>query len=65
MSDPAASQAFSRLQAKVFRLAVRQKDRITLSETIVETGLSLSEVEKIMDGIVDGPASAWKSTKRA
>ena len=41
------------LQAKVFQLAYRLKGRITVSDIVVETGLSVQEAEKLVEGMVD------------
>jgi hypothetical protein len=50
--DPA--QIYQQLQVTVFRLAARNKGRLTLSDVIVETGLDLNKAEKLMDRMIDG-----------
>jgi hypothetical protein len=51
-SDPA--QEYKQIQVSVFRLAARNKGRLTLSDVVVETGLDLEKAEKLMDRMVDG-----------
>lgn len=41
------------LQAKVFQLAYRLKGRITVSDIVAETGLSVQEAEELVEGMVD------------
>ena len=55
-----ASQARSRLtrrsgslEAQLFKLAYRLKGRVTLSDIVIETGLSLTEAEALVEGMVD------------
>ena len=38
----------------IFNLAFRLKGRITLSDIIVETGLTVREAEGVIEGMVDG-----------
>jgi hypothetical protein len=45
---------FKEFQVLVFRLAARNKGRLTLSDVIVETGLDLDAAEKLLDRMVDG-----------
>ena len=40
-------------EAQIFKLAYRLKGRLTLSDVVVETGLSLNEAEEIVEGMVD------------
>ena len=41
-------------EAKVFRLAARRGDRITLSDIIIETKMGLKQAETYMDSLIDG-----------
>lgn len=40
-------------EAQIFKLAYRLKGRLTLSDIVVDTGLSLSEAEGIVEAMVD------------
>jgi len=42
------------LEAQIFRLAHKLKGRITLSDIVLETGLSLKEAENTVTSMVDG-----------
>jgi hypothetical protein len=44
----------SMLQSKVFRLAARQGGRVTVSDVVIETEMSVGEAEDFMDHMVDG-----------
>ena len=41
------------LQARIFRLAKRRGGKLTLSDVVIETGLSLSDAEALMNALVD------------
>lgn len=41
-------------QAQLFRLAHKLKGRLTVSDIVVETGLSVSEAEELAESMVDG-----------
>lgn len=41
-------------EAKIFKLAQQMKGRLTLSDIVIATNLSLKEAEQIIDAIVDG-----------
>ncbi len=41
------------LRIQIFKLAYRQKGRITVSDIIAETGLSGDEAEEVIQGMVD------------
>jgi len=41
------------LQARVFRLAKRRRGRVTLSDVVIEMGISLSDAEVLMNALVD------------
>jgi hypothetical protein len=53
-TEPDPAQVTKQLQVAVFRLAARNKGRLTLSDVIVETGLDLAKADKFMDRMVDG-----------
>ena len=40
-------------ESAIFKLAYRMKGRLTLSDIVVETGLSLAEAEDLIQGMVD------------
>jgi len=40
-------------QSKVFRLALKLKGRVTVSDVVIETGLGLQEAETLMESMVD------------
>jgi len=42
------------LESKVFRLASRLGGRLTISDVVIETDLSVAEAESFMDHLVDG-----------
>lgn len=41
------------LEAKVFQLAYKLKGSITVSDIVIETGLSVHEAESLVQGMVD------------
>ena len=42
------------LEAQIFRLAYKLKGRVTLSDIVLETGLSLKDAEEKVTGMIDG-----------
>ena len=40
-------------EARIFKLAYRLKGRLTLSDIVVDTGLSVHEAESLVEGLVD------------
>lgn len=50
MSDRGSAAA---LEARVFRLAHRGKGRLTVSDVVVEMGLSVADAEELLQGMVD------------
>ena len=44
----------SKTEVALFRLADKNKGRITLSDAVVETGLGIKEAEEILNDLVDG-----------
>lgn len=44
----------STMQSKIFRLASRQGGRVTISDVVIETEMSVHEAEDFMDHMVDG-----------
>lgn len=44
----------SSMQSRIFRLAARQSGRVTVSDVVIETELSVKEAEDFMDRMVDG-----------
>ncbi len=41
-------------QARLYRLANRRKGRLTVSDVVIDLGVSVHEAEDLLDGIVDG-----------
>ena len=41
-------------QSEIFQLARKLKGRITLSDIVIETGVSLQEAETIIEAMIDG-----------
>lgn len=41
-------------EPRIFRLANKMKGRLTVSDVVIETNMSLKEVEELLDGMVDG-----------
>jgi hypothetical protein len=41
-------------QGQIFKLAYRLKGRLTVSDLVVESGMELSEAERLMESMVDG-----------
>jgi len=41
-------------QARLFRLARRRKGRLTVSDVVIDLGLSIHDAEELLDGMVDG-----------
>jgi len=44
----------SSMQSKIFRLAARQSGRVTISDVVIETEMTVQEAEDFMDHMVDG-----------
>ena len=42
------------LDSRVFTLALRQEGKVTVSDVVVETGLSVRSAEEYLDSMVDG-----------
>ena len=40
-------------EAKIFKLALRLKGRLTVSDVVIETGLNLQQAEDLLEGLVD------------
>lgn len=40
-------------ESKVFRLALKLKGRLTVSDVVIETGLNLHDAEALVEGMVD------------
>ncbi len=51
--DEARSQRIRGIEARVFKLAYRLHGRITVSDVVVDTGLSVDEAERILERMVD------------
>ena len=51
-------------EAQIFKLAYRLKGRITVSDIVVETGLSLDEAESLVESLVDGVRVRMEVDKR-
>lgn len=54
--DPSARRVGGRgssWEARIFKLAYRLKGRITLSDVIVDTGLSIEDAERTVEAMVD------------
>lgn len=47
-------QKLTKTEVALFRLADKNKGRITLSDAVVETGLGIKEAEEILNELVDG-----------
>ena len=41
-------------EARVFRLAYKRKGRITVSDAVIDLGLSIRQAEELLNGLVDG-----------
>jgi len=41
-------------EAKIFKLALKLRGRLTVSDVVIETGLSLHETETLLENLVDG-----------
>lgn len=52
-SNPFFPREAGDMQAKVFQLAYKLRGRITVSDIVVETGLSVQEAEELVQGMVD------------
>ncbi|MFP4375682.1 MAG: hypothetical protein ACLFP4_01450 [Spirochaetales bacterium] len=50
----ASSEPRQPTQAQLFRLAHKLRGRLTVSDIVVETGLSVSESEALAESVVDG-----------
>jgi hypothetical protein len=42
------------LEARIFRVAYKRKGRLTISDVVLETGLSIKEAEGTVNAMVDG-----------
>jgi hypothetical protein len=42
------------LESKIFRLALEQKGVLTVSDVVIETGLSIADAETVLEDMVDG-----------
>jgi hypothetical protein len=42
------------IENRIFRAALKHEGRLTISDIVLETDLSIREAEKVMDGMVDG-----------
>jgi len=42
------------LEARIFRVAYKRKGRLTISDVVLETGLSIKEAEETVNAMVDG-----------
>jgi hypothetical protein len=42
------------LEARIFRVAFKRKGRVTVSDIVLETGLSIKEAEETLNAMVDG-----------
>ncbi|ADK81485.1 hypothetical protein [Sediminispirochaeta smaragdinae] len=52
--DDDDSRAIDRnLRASLYRLADRQKGKLTVSDVVIETGIAVQEAEKILQAMVD------------
>ena len=51
-------------EAQIFKLAYRLKGRVTVSDIVVETGLSLDEAESLIESLVDGVRVRMEIDKR-
>ena len=52
------------IEAKIFRLADKQNGVITVSDAVIETGMSLSDTEELLEGMVDGVHVKMEITER-
>ena len=42
------------IESRIFRAAYKQKGRLTVSDIVLETDLSIKEAEEVLNGMVDG-----------
>jgi len=42
------------VESQIFKLAYKRRGRITLSDIVIETGLSMKEAESIIEKMIDG-----------
>jgi len=42
------------LEARVFRLAYKRKGRLTVSDAVIDMGLSIRQAEELLNSLVDG-----------
>jgi len=47
-------KAASQLEVKIFRLADKQKGKITVSDIVLDTGIGIKEAEEFINNMVDG-----------
>lgn len=52
------------LEPAVYRLAKQLKGRVTVSDVVVETGLSAAESETLLQGLVDGTHCRMEVTEQ-
>ena len=52
--DLPGSRSSDQVEAGIYRLAKRLGGRLTVSDTVVETGLSAGEAERILQAMTDG-----------
>lgn len=52
-TDDARGHRIRGIEARVFKLAYRLQGRITVSDVVVDTGLSVDEAERILERMVD------------
>lgn len=50
-SPPTASRG---IQSRIFRAAFKHSGRLTISDIVLETDLSIREAEEVINGMVDG-----------
>jgi hypothetical protein len=52
-SPPKAARTAPDPEARVFRLAYKRRGRITVSDAVIDLGLSIREAEDLLNGMVD------------
>ncbi len=52
--DPRGGPRAVSLEVRIFRLAYKLRGRITVSDIVLETGLSMAEAEETINRMVDG-----------
>lgn len=61
--DDARTQRIRGIEARVFKLAYRLHGRITVSDVVVDTGLSVDEAERILERMVDNQRVRMEVTR--